>query len=304
MSDKATNGKPRSGQSSREPGNHRSGQRPQGRSARRMQGARNAKDGCGKPHDSTGAPDAQTQHVDYPMRLQKFLARAGVASRRGSENLMTAGRVKVNGMVTTELGSKVDPNSDVVEVDGIRVKWGAAPVVVLLNKPAGYVSTMKDPHARHVVAELVPTREYPGLFPIGRLDMDTTGVLLFTTDGELGHRLLGPKHGVEKTYEALVDGQVDDRALQTLSHGVKLDDGMTLPAKVRVMQSRPDATLLELVLTEGRKREVKRMCEAVGHPVLELHRRSFGTVELGDLPEGSWRLLQSAEVDALRRCIR
>ncbi len=244
------------------------------------------------------------EHVDYPMRLQKFLARAGVASRRGSENLMTAGRVKVNGEVVTELGSKVDPNADMVEVDGITVEWGAAPVVLLLNKPAGYVSTMKDPHARHAVSELVPIREYPGLFPIGRLDMDTTGVLLFTTDGELGHQLLGPKHGVEKTYEALVSGAVGARELQRLSHGVELEDGMTLPARVRVIESGQSKTLLELVLTEGRKREVKRMCEAVGHPVIELHRSSFGSVHLGSLPEGSWRLLQSSEVEELKGCIR
>lgn len=253
---------------------------------------------------STDPANNADAHIDYPMRLQKFLARAGVASRRGSENLMTAGRVKVNGQVVTELGSKVDPNIDTVEVDGTPVKWGSEPVVILLNKPQGYVSTMKDPHARHVVAELVPTSKYPGLFPIGRLDMDTTGVLLFTTDGELGHQLLGPKHRVEKTYEALVAGSISKQNLQTLSHGVKLEDGVTLPAQVRVIKSYRTQTLLELVLTEGRKREVKRMCEAVGHPVQRLHRKSFGSVELADLPEGSWRLLQKEEIDDLKSCIK
>ena len=299
---------------------------------------------------TAGSGSQPQQHVDYPMRLQKFLARAGVASRRGSENLMTAGRVTVNGRVVTELGSKVDPNADHVEVDGIPVVWGSKPVVIVLNKPAGYVSTMKDPHARYVVAELVPTREYPGLFPVGRLDADTTGVLLFTTDGELGHQLLGPKHHVEKVYEALVEGFVTDAELEQLRRGVELEDGPTLPAKVRRLSGDgcdsisdgiaggdaedadsgcqrgsdearghdggasgrggsggtvpPSGTsIIELTLTEGRKREVKRMCEAVGHPVVRLHRRSFGSVELGDLPEGSWRLLDEDEVQALRDCI-
>ncbi len=247
---------------------------------------------------------SNNKNTIYLMRLQKFLARAGVASRRGSENLMTAKRVKVNGQVVTELGSKVDPTKDVVEVDDVVVKWGSESVVILLNKPQGYVSTMKDPHARHVVAELVPTDSYPGLFPIGRLDMDTTGVLLFTTDGELGHQLLGPAHMVEKTYEAYVKGNVGKKELQTLSHGVDLEDGKTLPARVRVIKSFTSKTLLELVLTEGKKREVKRMCEAVGHPVTRLHRKSFGSIKLGDLPEGSWRLLSSQEVASLRSCIK
>ena len=174
-------------------------------------------------------------HRDYPMRLQKFLARAGVASRRGSENLMTAGRVTVNGEVVTELGAKVDPLADKVAVDGIEVVWGSKPVVILLNKPAGYVSTMSDPHARHTVAELVPVREYPGLFPVGRLDMDTTGVLLFTTDGELGHQLLGPKHKVPKVYEARVAGTLTADDARLLEQGIELEDGMTLPAKVQLL---------------------------------------------------------------------
>ncbi len=259
-----------------------------------------------EPNTNLQPTDNNTNKI-YPMRLQKFLARAGVASRRGSENLMTARRVKVNGQVVTELGSKVDPLQDIVEVDNIVVKWQNTqntPIVILLNKPAGYVSTMKDPHARHVVAELVPTNKYPGLFPIGRLDMDTTGVLLFTTDGELGHQLLGPAHKVEKVYEAYVRGHVGQQELQILSHGVELEDGLTLPAHVRVIKAQGKNTLLELVLTEGKKREVKRMCEAVSHPVLKLHRKAFGSIELGDLQEGSWRLLQTQEVDSLKRCIK
>ena len=246
--------------------------------------------------------DGTTEHHDYPMRLQKFLARAGVASRRGSENLMTAGRVTVNGVVVTELGAKVDPLADKVAVDGIEVIWGSKPVVILLNKPAGYVSTMNDPHARHTVAELVPVREYPGLFPVGRLDMDTTGVLLFTTDGELGHQLLGPKHKVPKVYEARVKGRLTAADVRQLEQGVELEDGMTLPAKVQLLPR--GEWDVRLTLTEGRKRQVKRMLEAVGHPVVKLHRSAFGPITLGSLPEGSWRELGSDEEQALRNAIQ
>ncbi|MGI6217522.1 MAG: pseudouridine synthase [Coriobacteriales bacterium] len=255
--------------------------------------------------DSSNKGVERDSHVDYPMRLQKFLARAGVASRRGSENLMTAGRVTVNGEVVTELGSKVDPNTDVVAVDGNIVKWGASPVTLILNKPAGYVSTMSDPHARHTVAELVPTDRYPGLFPVGRLDMDTTGVLLFTTDGEMGHLLLSPKHHVPKVYEAIVDGNVTPRQRKMLEEGIELEDGPTLPAKVSILDHGRDRksghqfTKVRIVLTEGRKRQVKRMLEAVGHPVVRLHRSSFGPVRLNGLPEGAYRVLGEDEVSAL-----
>lgn len=240
------------------------------------------------------------QH-DYPMRLQKFLARAGVASRRGSENLMTAGRVRVNGEVVTELGSKVDPLLDVVEVDGRVVEWGADAVVLMLHKPAGYVSTMSDPHARRTVAELVPVGDYPGLFPVGRLDMDTTGLLLFSTDGELGHLLLSPSHKVPKVYEARVAGFMTIQECRRLERGVVLDDGPTLPAKVSITGKQGSDTLVRITLTEGRKRQVKRMLEHVGHPVQRLHRSSFGPISLGDLPVGTWRMLEASEIDQLRR---
>ena len=160
-----------------------------------------------------------------PMRLQKFLARAGAASRRGSENLMTAGRVTVNGEVVTELGSKVDPLVDEVAVDGAVVRLADGPVTIMLHKPAGFVTTMSDPQGRPTVAELVPTERYPGLFPIGRLDFDTTGLLLFSTDGELGNGLLHPKHHVTKRYLACVEGRPTERDLEFLRRGIELDDG-------------------------------------------------------------------------------
>lgn len=238
----------------------------------------------------------------FPLRLQKFLARAGVASRRGSEDLMTAGRVSVNGKVVTALGSKVDPKCDIVCVDGHEVRLADGSVYLMLNKPAGYLTTMSDSHNRPCVASLVPVKEYPGLFPVGRLDMDTTGLLLFTTDGDMGQHLLHPKHHVDKTYRAHVDGKIDKAAIAKLATGVELDDGVTSPAQASIERVRADGTSdITLVIHEGRKRQVKRMCSAVHHPVLELHRDKFGPLELGGLEVGAWRLLSNAECADLRR---
>ena len=267
-----------------------------------------------------------------PMRLQKFLARAGAASRRGSENLMTAGRVTVNGEVVTELGSKVDPLVDEVAVDGRVVRLADGPVTLMLHKPAGYVTTMSDPQGRPTVAELVPAAEHPGLFPIGRLDRDTTGLLLFSTDGELGHALLRPRGHVEKVYTALVEGRPSAAQLEHLREGIELDDGPTLPARVALVEGEAaaaalavldvppaapegasrqyaracsararDRSIVRIGLHEGRKRQVRRMLAAIGHPVLALHRDAFGPVELGGLPRGARRVLEPAEVQALER---
>ena len=238
-----------------------------------------------------------------PMRLQKFLARAGVASRRGSENLMTAGRVCVNGEVVRELGSKVDPLVDVVTVDGMEVHLADKPITLMLHKPAGYITTMSDPYGRPCVADLVPVDRFPGLFPIGRLDFDTTGILLFSTDGELGNGLLHPRRHVDKSYLAHVDGILTDREAQMLRDGVELDDGMTLPAEVETLGIKRGQTTMRVTIHEGRKRQVRRMCDFVGHPVLSLHRCQFGPLTLGDLEEGCWRLLTDAEVDLLRNAV-
>ena len=282
--------------------------------------------------------DTAMQDAVYPMRLQRFLARAGVASRRGSENLMTAGRVTVNGRVVTELGSKVDPLRDEVAVDGEPVRWGSAPVTLMLHKPAGFLTTMDDPQGRPTVAELVPTDRFPGLYPIGRLDGDTTGLLLFSTDGRLGHGLLHPSHHVSKSYLACVEGAPSPAALERLREGVLLDDGMTAPAEAELLRGRqaqeawallkpPDVrvcadasphrraladarsrnrSVVRLVLSEGRKHQVKRMLAAVGHPVLALHRERFGPLSLGGLAPGQWRELSADELceleDALTKC--
>jgi len=237
------------------------------------------------------------------MRLQKFLARAGAASRRGSEDLMTAGRVRVNGEVVTELGTKVDPVIDVVTLDGKQLSLAEEPVYIALNKPAGVMTTMSDPQGRMTVATLVPTKEYPGLFPVGRLDYETTGLLLFTTDGEIAHRLLHPKWHVEKVYRALIDGRAVEAELQRLRDGVSLDDGLTAPARVKSLRSSGTTTFVEIAITEGRKRQVRRMFSKIGHPVLELHRASFGPVPLGDLSRASWRHLSAEEVAALRAAV-
>ena len=233
-----------------------------------------------------------------PLRLQKFLARAGVASRRASENLMTQGRVTVNGEVVRELGAKVDPLVDEVAVDGRVVKLQDKPVTIMLNKPAGVITTMKAQSDRPIVADLVPTDRYPGLYPIGRLDADTTGLLLFSTDGELGNRLLHPSKHVQKTYRALVRGSLTDAQVEKLQKGVMLEDGLTQPAIVSFVEGKRNH--VRLTIHEGRYHQVKRMLEAVGHPVKRLHRERFGNLELGDLAPGKWRELTAEEIAALQ----
>ncbi len=237
-----------------------------------------------------------------PMRLQKFLARAGVASRRGSEDLMTAGRVQVNGEVVTKLGSKVDPNIDKVYVDGKEVRLQDGAVYLILNKPAGYLSTMDDPQRRPCIASLIPRDEYPGLYPVGRLDKDTTGLLLFTTDGRMGQGLLHPKHHVSKTYRAAVEGWVEDEELQPLRDGIMLEDGMTKKAEV-ALDEQGDISKVSITISEGRKRQVRRMFSAIYHPVIKLHRDVFAGIYLGDLPLGSYRLLNQDEIAHLKSLV-
>lgn len=237
------------------------------------------------------------------MRLQRFLARAGVASRRAAEGSISEGRVAVNGHVVTEPGMKVDPACDEVRFDGEAVKIAPERVVLMLHKPAGYLTAMSDDRGRACVSSLVPTDRYPGLFPVGRLDFDTTGLLLFTTDGELGNALLHPSRHVDKVYEALVEGRPGRSALAHLRRGVVLDDGPCSPARVRIVGAQGSNVLVELAIHEGRKRQVKRMCAAVGHPVIRLHRSAFGPLTLGNLPCGSYRALSDEEVSALFRSV-
>lgn len=229
---------------------------------------------------------------------------------------MSAGRVRVNGEVVTEMGSKVDPLIDVVTVDGRVVRLAEKPVYLILNKPAGYLTTMSDPYGRPCVSSLVPKDRYPGLFPVGRLDFDTTGILLFSTNGDASHHLLHPSRHVRKHYVALVDGVPTAAELERLRSGVMLDDGPTQPAEAELIGpadalfhtvasegTRGDTSVVGIALHEGRKHQVKLMLQAVGHKVLRLHRDSFGPLRLRDCEVGSWRMLDEDEVACVERII-
>jgi 23S rRNA pseudouridine2605 synthase len=226
------------------------------------------------------------------MRLNAYLARAGVASRRKADELIKAGRVTVNGE-PGELNTFVQ-SRDKVELDGSRVELQPL-TYVLLHKPAGTVTTASDPHGRPTVVGLVdhPVR----VVPVGRLDADTTGALLLTNDGELAHRLAHPRYEVEKVYEAEVEGEPNDQALSRLEHGIELDDGPTAPARAR----RLGPNRIELSIHEGRKHQVKRMLAAVGHPVTRLHRGRYAGLTLEGLEPGQWRELEPSEVESLRK---
>jgi len=229
------------------------------------------------------------------MRLGKFLALAGVASRRSAEELIRAGRVTVGGEVVTDPARDAG-EYDVVTLDGEKLGIAVGRVIYAVNKPAGVVSTARDPQGRPTVVSLAPGGVR--LYPVGRLDRDTTGLILLTNDGELAHRLTHPRFEVQKAYRAVVSRPpVREQALRALRAGVELDDGRTSPAQVR----RVAADTLEITIHEGRKRQVRRMCEAVGHPVRRLERVRFGPLELGSLRPGASRQLTPEEVSALRR---
>jgi 23S rRNA pseudouridine2605 synthase len=230
-------------------------------------------------------------------RLQKVLARAGLASRRVCEDLVAEGRVTVNGEVA-ELGRRVDAERDVIEVDGALVPTAPGLVYYALNKPAGVVTTAADTHGRPTVVDLVPAE--PRVFPVGRLDADSEGLLLLTNDGELTHRLTHPSFGVEKEYVASVEGDPSPAALRRLREGIELDDGPTAPAKV----ARLEAGVVRITIHEGRNRQVRRMCEAVGHPVTRLVRTRIGPLADRRLKPGEWRPLSGAEVRALAAAVQ
>jgi 23S rRNA pseudouridine2605 synthase len=229
------------------------------------------------------------------VRLNAYLARTGVASRRGADELIKAGRVRVNG-VRGELNTFVE-EGDVVDLDG-RLLVPQRLAYVLLHKPAGVVTTASDPQGRPTVVGLVEHESR--VVPVGRLDADTTGVLLLTNDGDLAHRLAHPRYEVEKFYEAEVEGEPGDEELAKLTKGIDLDDGRTAPARVR----RLTPSLIELSIHEGRKHQVKRMLEAVGHPVRRLRRTRYGGLSVDDLEPGAWRELTDAEVASLRDLTR
>ena len=236
------------------------------------------------------------------IRLNKFLSQAGIASRREADRLISEGRVRVNRKVVRTLGVKVDDEKDEIAVDGKRVIRKEEFYYLLLNKPVGYLVTLKDPFRRPTVLDLLP-RLKSRVFPVGRLDFDSEGLLLLTNDGKLAHRLMHPRYGVKKIYRVKVKDIPGQGQLQLLEKGVFLDGKKTAPARVRVLGSRGPYTNVRIELIEGRKREVKRMFAAVGLPVRELQRLQFAGLGLGHLKRGQWRHLTAAEVSTLRKLV-
>jgi pseudouridine synthase len=237
-----------------------------------------------------------------PVRLQKIISQAGVASRRAAEKLIAEGRVTVNGQTVQEMGTKADPSRDDIRIDGRRIKPAERLRYILLYKPAGYVTTRSDPQRRRTVIDLLRgVKEY--IYPVGRLDYDTQGLLLLTNDGDLAAKLTHPRHEVDRTYEAHVAGMPDDAAIERLRVGIPLDGRRTLPAEVLVITKgrRDHDGVLLITIREGRNRQVRRMLEAVGHPVQSLKRTRFGPISDRRLKPGDWRELTGEEVEKLKK---
>jgi 23S rRNA pseudouridine2605 synthase len=231
--------------------------------------------------------------------LQKLLSQAGVSSRRKADELIREGRVRLNGKVVTELGTKANPRTDRISVDGRQVHLGQPIVYLILNKPVGVLTTASDPEGRPTVMQLLP-RLPARVYSVGRLDFHSSGLLLFTNDGDLAMRLTHPRYGVPKVYRVKVRGVPTSETMERWRTGVRLEEGKTAPAEVRLIRSSDGKAWLEMTLAEGRRREIRRMCEYVGHPVEKLQRVSLGPISLGNLAVGEHRLLRNREVMALR----
>lgn len=246
---------------------------------------------------ATPASD-ETEPPATSEKLHKVLARAGLGSRRACEDLIRAGRVQINGR-RAKVEDRADATRDHITVDRKPIPRRPPPVYVMLHKPKGYITSLHDPEGRRTVNELVRVKQR--LFPVGRLDCESTGLLLMTNDGELAQRLLHPRYHVPRVYIVRVRGDVPPIVLGRLRHGVDLDDGRTLPARVEMLERTHNTTLLRVILQEGRRRQIRRMCDAVRHPVIDLHRISMGPLRLGDLEQGRWRHLKPDEVTALQQ---
>ena len=233
-------------------------------------------------------------------RLQKFLANAGVASRRKAEELILEGKVLVNGKVVNELGTKVNPDIDKIEFNGKLIKVESKKVYILLNKPIGYVTTVKDQFDRPIVTDLIKNVK-ENLLPVGRLDMYTSGALILTNDGDFIFKVTHPKHEVEKTYTVTLHGKITNEEVNKLKSGVEIDDYVTKEAKVKILKIDEEKNIsrLEIVIHEGKNRQVRKMCEAVGKKVLALHRAKIGSIGVKDLKIGTWRYLNTKEIDSL-----
>jgi len=233
------------------------------------------------------------------MRLQKYMALCGVASRRASEELIKNGQVQVNGKVVLEMGTVVDPDKDRVSVDGKTVRPEKKKVYIMLNKPVGIVTSLKDEKGRSVVTDLIEGVD-ERIYPVGRLDSDTSGLLLLTNDGELAFKLTHPSKRIFKKYIAIVEGLPNKGELERLRNGIKIDGRVTSKAKVKVLKNFGEDSILEIEIFEGRNRQVKKMCEAVNHPVKKLKRVAFGELQLGGLEAGNWRFLNDEELSFIR----
>ncbi|MBA3013449.1 MAG: rRNA pseudouridine synthase [Proteobacteria bacterium] len=231
-------------------------------------------------------------------RLQKILAKAGICSRRAAEDFIRQGRVYVDGRPITEMGHKFDPDTHRITVDGHPLQLAEKKITVLLNKPKGYVTTMSDPQGRPIVSSLVKAVGLR-LFPVGRLDIDTEGALLMTNDGELAQHLLHPKFEINRTYQAVIRGLISQETIKNLEHGILLDGQQTWPAKISIHHTSEKTTTVQCVIHEGRKRQVRRMFETVGHPVIALKRLAYGNLRLGTLPLGAYRLLSTKDLERL-----
>lgn len=233
------------------------------------------------------------------IRLQKYMALCGVASRRASEELIKNGQVQVNGRVVLEMGTVIDPDKDRVSVDGKTVKPEKKKVYIMLNKPVGIVTSLKDEKGRTVVTDLIEGVD-ERIYPVGRLDSDTCGLLLLTNDGELAFKLTHPSKRIFKKYIAIVEGLPNKSELERLRNGIKIDGRVTSKAKVKVLKNFGEDSILEIEIFEGRNRQVKKMCEAVNHPVKKLKRVAFGELQLGGLESGNWRFLNEEELGFIR----
>lgn len=233
------------------------------------------------------------------IRLQKYLADAGISSRRKAEQLITEGKVKVNGEVITNLGTKVNPNKDVIYYNNNIIKISSKKIYILLNKPEKYVTTVDDQFNRPTVIELLHSVS-ERIYPVGRLDYNTSGLLLLTNDGDLTYKITHPKHCIRKIYIAKVKGTPQEASLEKLRKGIVIDSYKTAPAKVKILSKSKNNTILQISIYEGRNRQVRKMCEAIGHPVISLKRIAIGNIFLGDLPIGQYRSLTKEEINYLK----
>lgn len=230
-------------------------------------------------------------------RLQKFLAEAGIASRRKAEQIIRQGRVTVNGFKVTEMGMKVT-NDDVVEVDNKPVNHRQNKIYIMLNKPTGYVTTVEDELSRNTVLDLISGIK-ERIYPVGRLDFDTSGLLLLTNDGDFTFRLTHPRHHTQKVYIAEIEGIPGPQEIKRFKEGIILEDFTTSPADIKILKKRKGVCTVEITIYEGRNRQIRRMCEEIGHMVISLKRIAIGSIQLGDLQEGKWRYLHESEVITL-----